>query len=273
MYPEPEKVIAISDLEGNFYALKKILVGTGVMSPAFKWTFNTGHLVIIGDIFDRGNNVTQLLWLLYELERQAALKGGKVHVLIGNHENMNLRGNTKYVTEKYTSLTDALKLPYKELFGVHTELGRWLRTKNTVVKIGNSIYVHGGLSIDMVQNNYSLDDINTIAKKYYGNPDRKNIEEAALVFDTKRGPLWYRGYFKNDVSNKDISKITSYYNVKNIIVGHTVVDKIKTLYKSRIIAIDLKHPKTSGKKTVKALLKENNSLYIVNENNDQKELK
>jgi len=110
IYPEPSKLLALSDLEGNFYALKKMLLGAEVINEDYEWIYGDGHIVFIGDIFDRGNNVTQCLWLIYELERQAELQGGKVHMLIGNHENMNLMGKTKYVKDKYTSLSKKLNI-------------------------------------------------------------------------------------------------------------------------------------------------------------------
>ncbi|AOR29655.1 metallophosphoesterase [Formosa sp. Hel1_33_131] len=273
-YSEPPKLLALSDLEGNFYAYKKMLISAGVMSKDYQWVYGDGHLVIVGDMFDRGDNVTQCLWLTYELERQAKQFGGKVHLIIGNHENMNLRGNTKYVKSKYKNLAEQLKIPYKELFGTHTELGKWLRTKNAVVKIGNTIYVHAGLSIDLVNNQYSLNDINRIAKKYYGNPNRKKIEESALVFSTKRGPLWYRGYFKNmDVSNIDITDILTYYDANYIVVGHTIQKKINASYKKRIIAIDLKHPKNESDGKLSMLLKENNVFYTLDEDRNKIKLK
>ena len=268
-YPEPSRVLATSDIEGNFYAYKKMLICAGVMSEKYQWTFGDGHLVIVGDMFDRGDNVTQCLWLTYELERQANKAGGKVHLIMGNHENMNLRGRDKYVKSKYKDLAKKLNVPYKELFGTYTELGRWLRTKNAIVKIGNSMYVHAGLSIDMVENDYSLNEINRIAKKYYGNPYRKEIEEAALVFDTKRGPLWYRGYFKNDISNRDITNILKYYDAKNIVVGHTIQKKINASYKNRIIAIDLKHPRNEDEGKLKMLLKADSTFYILDEDGEK----
>jgi len=272
VYAEPEKLVALSDLEGNFYALKKLLLGAKIMNDKYEWIFGKGHLVLIGDMFDRGNNVTQCLWLIYELERQAELCGGKVHFIMGNHENMNLRGNTKYVKDKYLTLSKKLKLPYKELFGKHTELGKWLLTKNAIVKIGKTLYVHAGISIDIIENDYSLDDINAIARKYYGNPNRKEIAESALIFDTKRGPLWYRGYFRNDIGNRGITKIVNYYDVENIVVGHTIQEKINTFFKNRIIAIDLKHPRNSRAGKVKALYKKSGLFYIVDENNYMKRL-
>jgi len=43
----------------------------------------TDILVINGDLVDRGEFVTQVLWLLYKLEQQALAQNGMVHVILG----------------------------------------------------------------------------------------------------------------------------------------------------------------------------------------------
>ena len=70
------------------------------MDSACHWTFGKGHLVICGDLFDRGNDVTAELWLLYKLEEEAKEKGGYVHTILGNHEIMNLSGDFPLCTAK-----------------------------------------------------------------------------------------------------------------------------------------------------------------------------
>jgi len=50
-----------------------------------------------GDIFDRGLGVREALNLLMALERQAPRTGGRAYVLLGNHEVMNLLGQTRDV--------------------------------------------------------------------------------------------------------------------------------------------------------------------------------
>lgn len=111
-YPAPAKMLVVSDIEGNFKGLQQLLVGTGVMDAQIRWQFGTGHLVFVGDIFDRGLQVTECLWLLYKLEHEAEQAGGKVHFLLGNHEVMNLTGNYKYVRRKYRHNADSLRVAY-----------------------------------------------------------------------------------------------------------------------------------------------------------------
>ena len=56
--------------------------------------------------------------------------------------------------------------------------------------------------------------------------------------------MWYRGYFGDykeyykGTSQKDIDNILNYYEANHMVVGHTIVDKVKTLFNNKIIAID-----------------------------------
>ena len=83
----PDKLIAISDIEGNFENGVKFFFMDG-NDTNYNWIFGNGHLVIAGDLVDRGKYVTQCLWLTYYLEREAEKSGGKVHYLLGNHEQI-----------------------------------------------------------------------------------------------------------------------------------------------------------------------------------------
>ncbi len=266
-YNEPEKLIAISDIEGNFYALKQFLIGSGVMDNNYQWSYGSGHLVLVGDFFDRGTNVTAVLWLLYDLDRQAKAHNGMVHFIVGNHEIMNLNGDNRYVRNKYKELALKLDTKTQELYSENTELGRWLRTKNCVEKIGNTVYTHGGLSKRLVDDHFSLQEMNDLARAYYGKSNQEIIknDRAKGVFSSNAGPFWYRGYFKENLPQSEVDAITNYYKIDHIVVGHTPVKEISSLYENTVIAIDLKHPNNKEHGLVKGLLKINNQFYSIDE--------
>lgn len=100
-YEMPSKLIAISDIEGNFTGFYSFLLVNKVIDQNAKWIFGDGHLVLNGDFIDRGDQVTQVLWLIYSLEEQAKQQGGKVHYILGNHEVMNMYGDVSYNDFKY----------------------------------------------------------------------------------------------------------------------------------------------------------------------------
>jgi 3',5'-cyclic AMP phosphodiesterase CpdA len=104
----PDRVVAIGDLHGDADALLALLVRTGLLDEARRWTGGKATLVQTGDYLDRGTQVRQVLDLLMSLEGRAAASGGRVVVLIGNHEVMNVLGAVRDVSpDVYASFADA----------------------------------------------------------------------------------------------------------------------------------------------------------------------
>jgi predicted MPP superfamily phosphohydrolase len=87
-----EKIVAVGDLHGDYKNFVKILRGTKLIDRELRWKGGKTHLVQIGDIMDRGPDAKKIFELLMRLEKEAEEVGGKVHVLLGNHEEMNITG-------------------------------------------------------------------------------------------------------------------------------------------------------------------------------------
>ncbi|GHT08114.1 hypothetical protein FACS189426_02930 [Bacteroidia bacterium] len=263
-----QKIFCISDLEGNFEIFRSFLLNNKIIDKDNKWIFGNNFLVINGDTFDRGYNVLPILWLLYELERE----GGNIIFVIGNHEQLNLTGNKKYLSRKYKALELIINKGYINYYNENTELGKWLATKKSVYKIGTFLFLHGGISPKVFNKKLSLDSLNNIITKNIRLPKelRKDTIVSNLLLDNYEGVLWYRGYFKNqDNYNRstqaDIDSICNYFGVEKIIVGHTIVDEIKTYYNGKIINIDVTRNDDIGKNRPSALLIENNKFYAIDE--------
>lgn len=240
--PAVDSIFVISDIEGNFDALEKLLVSSGVTDTSFKWTFGTGHLVILGDVFDRGLEVTQCLWLIYKLEQEAP--EGHVHFVIGNHESINFMGFIEYVRNKYRLVSYAFAMEIGQMNSKQTVLGNWLRKKNMTLKIGEHLFVHGGISPAMAEAKLSLKKINKYGRKNYDTPKPKN--KAKLVFGAQ-GPMWYRGYFDGQkghyqqITDITLQKTLDFYGAKNVIVGHTIVPFIAPRYNNKLYPVDVSH--------------------------------
>jgi hypothetical protein len=97
-----EKIVAIGDLHGDYKAFVKILKGTKLIDKELRWTGQKTHLVQIGDVMDRGPDAKKILDLLMKLEKEAEEAGGKVHMLIGNHEEMNI-GDISFNRDGYVT--------------------------------------------------------------------------------------------------------------------------------------------------------------------------
>jgi len=80
-------------------ALEEILRGTKLVNRKLEWIGGGAELVQLGDIFNRGDGATRALALLLRLRREARNSGGRVTVLLGNHEAMTALRHEGYCTE------------------------------------------------------------------------------------------------------------------------------------------------------------------------------
>jgi hypothetical protein len=102
------RIIAIGDIHGSIDGLRSILKATRLIDGNNKWIGGRTQLLQTGDYTDRGDGTRAVMDLLIALEPQAKDAGGRAIVLLGNHEVMNLIGETRDVTrEIYASFADA----------------------------------------------------------------------------------------------------------------------------------------------------------------------
>lgn len=177
------RVVAISDIHGAYGAMLQTLQRAAVIDNELAWSGGDTHLVIVGDIVDRGPESRKVMDLLMRLEPEAAAAGGMLHVLIGNHEAMNMSGDLRYVSaaeyaafageetaaerERWFALfrskraspeADELQLraefeqqfpagyfAHRHAFSPDGKYGRWLLTKPVIIVIDGTAFVHGGL--------------------------------------------------------------------------------------------------------------------------------
>lgn len=175
--------MALGDVHGKLDKMVSLLRGTGLADAELAWIGGEQHLVLCGDLVDRGGRDRAVLDLARRLQEEAAAAGGRVHVLLGNHEVMNLTRNFLYVSrESFAEFAgdesdkqrrrglrqlrslvapsvprDALLQVFDEkyppgyfararAFGPGGEYGAWLLDQPTVVKINGVLFLHGGLT-------------------------------------------------------------------------------------------------------------------------------
>ena len=240
--PLPQRIAAVSDIHGNLAGLVTLLTRHGLLDAKGRWRYGRGHLVVVGDVFDRGAGVTESLWLLRSLEAQARKAGGDVHVLLGNHEAMALRGDLRYLNPKYEAVCSLLAQPYPALYGPDSEQGRWLRSLNVMVRLGDILFMHGGPSPALASGPVDLTALNA--------QFRKSLDESgrpALL--GKDGPVWYRGILPGASSNgeatdEDVTAILKAFQARWLVVGHSTLEHVTAFHGGRVFGIDagLQHP-------------------------------
>jgi hypothetical protein len=187
------RIVAIADVHGSLSGLTTILREAALIDGTGRWTGGRAHLVQMGDILDRGAEVRQVMDLLMRLEGEARRAGGRVDVLFGNHEAMNLIHDLRDVSPAaYAAFADrrsearrrrafdahaaiarragrvvdrdawmAARPPgfveYVDAISPSGRYGRWLRSRPAILRLGDTIFMHAGLAPDTTA---SLDEVN-----------------------------------------------------------------------------------------------------------------
>src|SRR5210317_760796 len=181
-----DRVVAISDVHGAYDAMVETLRNVDILDDELSWAGGTSHLVCRLLLVKRGPRSRDAMDLLIRLEAEAQLAGGRVHVLIGNHESMNMVGDLRYVSkEEYAAFADeetpemrerwlaawaernggdaeALRPQFDSMFpagyfalrtafSAEGKYGKWLLSKNVVAVINGTAFVHGGLPPELAE--------------------------------------------------------------------------------------------------------------------------
>ncbi|MDR2823937.1 MAG: metallophosphoesterase [Prevotellaceae bacterium] len=267
-----EKIFITSDPHGNFDCFAGILIAGGVIDSTFRWTFGRNQLVVIGDVFDRGNDVVPIFWLLYKLEEEAQQAGGQAIFLLGNHEEMTLRNDTRYAKSHYLKLAEDLGMDFSEMWSAQTVLGSWLRTRNMMQIIGDMLFLHGGVSIPLVERNMPIAAVNDTISRYLSvSREKRNLSETAKFLYGSDGPLWYRGMVRtnenyNPMSKNDFPRVLTHYGVKRIFVGHTINEEIAEYFDGKVIDVNVDNAANRKNKQARAVLLENEKVFLVYDN-------
>jgi hypothetical protein len=271
--PAAQRIVAVGDLHGDYDAWLDIARDARLIDARGRWIGGNSILVQLGDITDRGADSLKIIRSLPQLQRAAPRSGGRVVVILGNHEAMNLLGDLRYVTEDefaafassgsrqrraaaYDSLRQQIETAYRArepnasaetirqawlkaiplgwvehraAWKPEGELGRWIRGNPAIAEIGDTLFVHGGLSIEYSK--LSLGEINrrTVVALAAADDSDKSILNDPL------GPLWYRGLLGRDreaeaarsasglkpTPQQELDAALKAFGAKRIVVGHT----------------------------------------------------
>ncbi|HOS72847.1 MAG TPA: metallophosphoesterase [Bacteroidales bacterium] len=240
-YRNIDSIALISDVHGQYDIYINLLKKNGIIGEDLCWKFGKGHLVVLGDVFDRGDKVTEIFWHLFGLEKQALKSGGRVHFLLGNHEAMILGCATSYIHDKYKKVEKITGKYYCDLYSGNSVLGRWLRSKPVIASINDIVFVHAGLSADIIKQKLKIAKINRLFCEKIIAKDYSLIEknQDLLLLSDENGPLWYRGYFFDRSFNENrIDSVLDFYEKKHVVVGHTVTKEIVSVFNKKIIGCD-----------------------------------
>ena len=272
----PSRIVAVGDLHGDFKAWQDIARAAGIIDGKGHWAGGKTILVQLGDILDRGGESLKIVRNLQQLQREAPRKGGKVYVVLGNHEAMNLIGDDRYVMPgEYAAFTDsqsaarrdrvyeanraALEAAYRAqdpkitpaqvrakwmaehplgwaehqlAWGPAGDLGKWATRNPAILKLGDILFVHGGISQE-----YAREPLDALNKRIAAAMAAADDSPTSVLTDPL-SPLWYRGLVMADpeaaaarakrvppmapvTAEQELATVLAAYGAGRMVVGHT----------------------------------------------------
>ena len=279
--PAAQRIIAVGDLHGDYQAWMTIARAAGLVDARGRWAAGNATFVQLGDILDRGPDSLKIVRSLRDLQKQALRKGGKVIVVLGNHEAMNLIGDYRYTSpgefaafaddqsaarrEKLYQLNKAAieasyraSNPQMTAEAIHQawiastplgwvehklawmpsgELGQWATRNPAIVEIGDTLFVHGGISAEFAK--IPLTEVNKRVAVAMAAGD----ESPKSILTDPLGPLWYRGLIRADpdaeaertenargapagarpTPDQELTEVLAAYGAKRLVIAHTPI--------------------------------------------------
>ena len=252
IFNDVDSLFVVGDVHGQYEQLINLLQKSKIINSETTWIAGKANLVFLGDLFDRGNDVTKVLWFIYKLEQEAEEKGGKVHLVLGNHEIMTITSDLRYLAPKEAFIAKSYQKGYADLFHpTKSFLGSWLCSKPSVLKIDKNLFAHGGI-VDLGTS--SISDFNDTTHSYMLSPifldlglnsidslphNKEEWEKMRAFFYDERSPFWYRGYVVSDTLEIQLNAMLKKYKSDVHIVGHTPLENISQKYGSKLLTTDL----------------------------------
>jgi len=178
-----DRIVVVPDIHGAYPAVVRLLQATSLVDDSLHWIGSGAHLVSLGDLLDRGAESRKVMDLLIRLQQEAIHAGGRVHVVVGNHDLMNLIGDLRYVAkteylafagdedaatrddrfksfqktsdDAFETEADARRafddeyppgfFAHRKAFMADGHYGEWLTSLPAFVVVNDTAFVHGGL--------------------------------------------------------------------------------------------------------------------------------
>ena len=224
-----EDIFAIGDPHGDPQRLAAVLAGAKLIDKAsaephqVKWTGDRSILVVTGDMIDKWKDSIGVITLLRTLQSDAATRGGRVVITMGNHEAEFLADPLGDKTSEFSSELKAAGLKPQDVADCSGDMGRFLCELPIAVRVNDWFFSHAGNTDDRTIKQIEADIEAGFAKDGFATKQlvgKNSILEARL---NKKGPNGLP-WFQNGKSSTDPQKLLGEYvaalGVKHLVQGH-----------------------------------------------------
>jgi len=243
IFPSVKRIVVLGDIHADYEALLFALKKARVINKKLEWIGKDTILVQIGDIVDgkarignwKGDNDLRVISFLSKLRVHAKKRGGKVFILIGNHELMNYNGNFSYSGESGIKRFGGEK---KRFLYFRNQFKNFMKQSYVALKIGDWVFSHAGIP-SIISNTFSISELNNLFYQYVDGNLSKELENKFLeITSSEVGILTNRKFGSEKISCLKASDTLKNLKANHMVVGHTVQEKINSVCNHKIWRID-----------------------------------
>eukprot|EP00039_Didymoeca_costata_P006897 m.94383 g.94383 ORF g.94383 m.94383 type:complete len:372 (-) comp13442_c0_seq4:36-1151(-) len=249
-HPATPRLLSLGDLHGDYAKTRDALRTAGIVDANDHWAAGRSTVVQVGDQLDRGGDEIAIMLLLERLRLEALKVGGAFYAINGNHETLNVASFFRYVEDPEgfedfqrwqgwfrfgerikrncgiapvklgrapSNLPEKSYARYRALRPGGPLAKRFLSTQNTVMTIGSSLFVHGGILPDHLV--LGFDTINDVTSAWM----RGEVERMPRFLSGRNAVVWCRQFShpnKNDCSL--LESVLNQSGYSRMIMGHTI---------------------------------------------------
>ncbi len=212
----PEELWVVGDVQGFVSPFQRVLRDNRLLDPDGRWIGGTSTLVVVGDLVDRGPDGVGVMDLLMRLQAQASGEGGKVVVLIGNHDVLLLAAYR---------FGDPFMANWRESGGVLRDLEglrdahvAWLTGLPAMVVERDALLMHADAMFYLGYGS-SVAEVNTAFERVLTREDTSAWEQLLAQFGEHRA-------FMDPHGEVNLERYLEAFAVRRLIHGHTPVPRM-----------------------------------------------
>lgn len=212
----------MGDVHGQLKKLSKLLREARLVDDHLAWQGGQAILWFIGDLVDRGPDSIAVLDLVMRLQTEAALAGGQVGCLLGNHELLLLAAYR--FGRRSTGLSSNFISKWRQNGGNRKDLAlltrehlEWLAQLPAMASVSNRLLLHADAPL-YLRYGRSVEEVNTTIRALLKKSDELAWEE--LLEDFAR-----RGVFAANWHDEDFAhRVLTIYGGQQLVHGHTPIN-------------------------------------------------
>jgi len=223
-----EDIFAIGDVHGDYDRLVKLLTAARIIEhPArpdpVKWNAGKAVLVFTGDLIDKGPHSLKVIRLVRSLRNAAAMQGGQVVALMGNHEAEFLADPSEKKVRDFAQDVRAAGLTPADVSACGGDVGQFLCSLPFGARVNDWFFSHGGNTGGRTIPELKADFETGVGKDGFGSLqllDPNSMLEARLGEEGPGGKAWFQIQSPQRSAEQLLTRYAAALGVRHLVQGH-----------------------------------------------------